>query len=446
MIMTFDASITSHLYSIPFIGILLSISLGPILFNEIWHKNYFRFAIFWSLFSLLLLVGKFGFIPTLHEWGHMVLHEYIPFILMIAALYTVTGGIHIVIRAKATPMSNSLLLLIGTFLASFIGTTGAAMLLIRPFIEMNRGRRYKTHLVIFFIFLVANVGGSLTPLGDPPLFLGYLQGVPFWWPMDHLLVPMLKLVAILISVFFIIDYNLFKKDPVLHHKRKDGERLIHITGMRNFPILLITVISVWMLGSWNAPQLGIMGLSWAEVIRNLLLLGVALLSWKITPGTIRHYNQYSWEPFKEVSRLFIGIFTTIIPVIQMLNQGISGPFEGMLNLANPGGQPDPTLYFWLTGWLSAFLDNAPTYLVFFHMAGGDAKILSLAMAPTLIAISAGSVFMGAMTYIGNAPNFMVKAIADKHHVKMPSFFGYMAWSCGILLPAFLIFSCFFLTG
>ncbi|MBW8308348.1 MAG: sodium:proton antiporter [Candidatus Paracaedibacteraceae bacterium] len=443
--MTFDANFSSHLYSLPFVGILLSISLGPILFPTIWHKNYFRFAIFWSVISLLLLIGKFGFSSTFQEWIHMLFHDYIPFILMIAALYTITGGIHIVIRARAHASTNGLLLIVGAFLASFIGTTGAAMLLIRPLLDMNRHRKYKTHLVIFFIFLVANVGGSLTPLGDPPLYLGYLQGVPFWWPMEHLFLPMVKVLLLLIAVFLVIDHYLLTKEEKQPKVREKGQRLLHITGMRNFPILLGVIMSVWMLGEWsNAPDSGMLGLTWAEILRNSLLLGFAFTSWKITPKMVRYYNQYCWEPFKEVARLFFGIFTTIIPVIQMLHQGITGPFGGLLQLANPGGHPDIKLYFWLTGWLSAFLDNAPTYLVFFHMAGGDAQALSTSMAPTLMAISAGAVFMGAMTYIGNAPNFMIKAIAEKQHIKMPSFFGYMVWSCSILLPAFMIFCWFFL--
>ncbi|WP_051908490.1 sodium:proton antiporter [Candidatus Odyssella acanthamoebae] len=443
--MTFDATFSSHIYSLPFVGILLSISLGPILFQNIWHKNYFRFAIFWSLISLTMLMGKFGFRVTLQEWIHMLFHEYIPFMLMIAALYTITGGIHIVIRVRAHAGTNGLLLLVGSFLASFIGTTGAAMLLIRPLLDMNRHRKYRIHLVIFFIFLVANVGGSLTPLGDPPLFLGYLQGIPFWWPMEHLFGPMVKVLILLIAIFLAIDHYLLTKEEKQPKVRETGQRLLHIMGMRNFPILLSVVMSVWMLGEWtDAPSSGILELTWAEIIRNILLLGFALISWKITPKMVRYYNQYCWEPFKEVARLFIGIFTTIIPVIQMLHQGITGPFGGLLQLANPGGQPDSKLYFWLTGWLSAFLDNAPTYLVFFHMAGGDAQVLSTSMAPTLMAISAGAVFMGAMTYIGNAPNFMVKAIAEKQHIKMPSFFGYMLWSCAILLPAFIIFCWIFL--
>lgn len=444
--MTFEPALSSHIYSLPFIGILLSISLGPILFSEIWHKNYFRFVIFWSLISLTFLIGKFGSAEVAHEWMHMFLHEYVPFILIIAALYTITGGIHIVIKTRAKAHTNSLFLVFGSFLASFIGTTGAAMLLIRPFLEMNRHRKHKVHLVIFFIFLVANIGGSLTPLGDPPLFLGYLQGVPFWWPMQHLFLPMLKLLLLLISVFWVLDYYLLSKETPQPKARQEGEQRFNMRGRRNLPILAGVVVAVWLLGSWkDAPPLGFFDLTWAEVIRDLLLLALAVLSWKITPKNVRHYNQYSWEPFKEVAKVFIGIFTTIIPVIQMLHQGRAGPFAPLLELANPGGQPDNTLYFWLTGWLSAFLDNAPTYLVFFHMAGGDAQVLATTLAPTLMAISAGAVFMGAMTYIGNAPNFMVKAIAEKQYVKkMPSFFGYLLWSCAILLPAFVIFCRFFL--
>ncbi len=445
--MIFESEIASLLYVIPFVGILLSISLGPILFSEIWHKNYFRITIFWLLFIVLLLVGKFGLGVTYQQWMHMFLHEYMPFILMIASLYTVTGGIHIVIKTRAKARTNTYYLLMGGLLASFIGTTGAAMLLIRPFIEMNRHRKHKVHLIIFFIFIVANIGGSLTPLGDPPLFLGYLQGVPFWWPMQHLFWPMIKMLTILLAVFWILDHYFLVKDDPQPKARGDGERRLHITGFRNFPILIAIVVSVWMFGAWDsAPQSGLFDLTWAELGRDLTLFCLAALSWKVTPGTVRYYNNYSWEPFKEVAKIFLGIFTTIIPVIQMLHQGKDGLFSGLLRLANPGGIPDNTLYFWLTGWLSAFLDNAPTYLVFYHMAGGNAVELSTTMTPTLMAISAGAVFMGAMTYIGNAPNFMVKAIAEKQNIKMPSFFGYMAWSCVILLPVLTLFSWLFLYG
>ncbi len=445
--MIFDPGLSSSLYILPFIGILLSISLGPILFPKIWHKYYFRISLFWLMLSILLMVGKFGIGATSHQWMHMFLHEYVPFILMIASLYTVTGGIHMVIKTRAKARTNTLFLFLGGVLASFIGTTGAAMLLIRPFIEMNRHRKHKVHLIIFFIFIVANIGGSLTPLGDPPLFLGYLQGVPFWWPMEHLFLPMMKMLFILLAVFWIMDHYLLHKDEPQPKARSNGERRLHITGFRNFPILIGIVLCVWMFGAWNtAPQSGIFDLTWAELGRDLSLLLLAILSWKITPGTIRYYNNYSWEPFKEVAQIFIGIFTTIIPVIQILHQGEEGMFAGLLRLANPGGIPDNTLYFWLTGWLSAFLDNAPTYLVFYHMAGGNAVKLSTTMASTLMAISAGAVFMGAMTYIGNAPNFMVKAIAEKQHIKMPSFFGYMIWSCVILLPCLALFCWFFLYG
>lgn len=445
--MIFDPGLSSVLYVLPFVGILLSISLGPILFPTIWHRNYYRISLFWLAISVLLMVGKFGVSLTYHQWMHMFLHEYIPFILMIASLYTVTGGIHIVLNTRAKARTNTVFLLFGGVLASFIGTTGAAMLLIRPFIEMNRHRKHKIHLIIFFIFIVANVGGSLTPLGDPPLFLGYLQGVPFWWPMEHLFFPMMKMLAILLAVFWAMDHYFLTKDDPQPKARSNGEKRLHITGFRNFPILIGIVLCVWMLGAWEtAPQSGIFDLTWAELGRDLSLLALAVLSWKITPGTIRYYNNYTWEPFKEVAKIFIGIFTTIIPVIQMLHQGEEGLFASLLRLANPGGVPDNTLYFWLTGWLSAFLDNAPTYLVFYHMAGGNAGVLSTTMSSTLMAISAGAVFMGAMTYIGNAPNFMVKAIAEKQHIKMPSFFGYMAWSCLILLPCLGLFCWFFLYG
>ncbi len=446
--MTFTPSLLNLAYGVPFVGMLLSIALGPLLVPDFWHRNYLKVSLGWTALVVGMLFYGFGAEQTAHQFGHMLAQEYIPFTLMIGALFTITGGIHIIVRTRATPLVNTLFLLAGALIASLIGTTGAAMLLIRPFIDMNQNRFYKTHLVVFFIFIVANIGGSLTPLGDPPLFLGYLRGVPFEWPLIHLMKPLLITLIPLLVIFLSLDTALMVRDS----RRPDHQKPIpknkkdphlSITGQVNILLLLMVVAFVWLSGMWaNSPHISFLGMSMAEALRNLGLLLLMLISLRFTSGAVRKYNHFTWEPFREVAEIFIGIFATLIPVAAMLHQGIEGPFAGLISLANPNGIPNNELYFWLTGGLSGVLDNAPTYLVFYSMiegiAGGTVSAVLSGYTQTLVAISAGSVFMGALTYIGNAPNFMVRSIAVKKHVAMPSFFGYTIWSIGILVPVFIL--------
>lgn len=435
-------------YIIPFVGMLLSIALGPLLAPNFWHHHYFKVTLGWTALVMGMLISGLGIERTTHDFAHMLTHEYIPFTLMIGALFTITGGIHIVVRTRATAIVNTLFLLVGALIASLIGTTGAAMLLIRPFLDMNKNRFYKTHLAVFFIFIIANIGGSLTPLGDPPLFLGYLRGVPFEWPLIHLFKPFLITMMPLLFIFFAFDALLMERDNRRADRMKPiprdkSEPWISITGRANILLLLCVVALVWLSGLWaNSPPLDYLGMTMAEFLRNLGLVILMILSFQFTSGVVRQYNHFSWEPFKEVAQIFIGIFATLIPVAAMLHQGPTGPFSGLVALANPNGIPDNMIYFWLTGVLSGVLDNAPTYLVFYNMiegiAGGNVTGVITSFNRTLIAISAGSVFMGALTYIGNAPNFMVRSIAMKKHVHMPSFFGYMVWSISILVPIFIL--------
>lgn len=435
-------------YIIPFVGMLLSIALGPLLAPNFWHHHYFKVSLGWTALVMGMLISGLGIERTTHDFTHMLTHEYIPFTLMIGALFTITGGIHIVVRTRATAIVNTVFLLVGALIASLIGTTGAAMLLIRPFLDMNKNRFYKTHLGVFFIFIIANIGGSLTPLGDPPLFLGYLNGVPFEWPLIHLFKPFVITMVPLLLIFFAFDALLMERDNrrADHMKpipRDKSEPWISITGRANILLLLCVVALVWLSGMWaNSPPLDYLGMTTAEFLRNLGLVILMILSFQFTSGVVRQYNHFSWEPFKEVAQIFIGIFATLIPVAAMLHQGPAGPFSGLIALANPNGIPDNMIYFWLTGVLSGILDNAPTYLVFYNMiegiAGGNVTGVITNFNRTLIAISTGSVFMGALTYIGNAPNFMVRSIAMKKHVHMPSFFGYMGWSISILVPIFIL--------
>src|SRR6185312_9777199 len=436
-------------WAIPFAGVLLSIALCPLLVPTFWHHHFGKLAAAWSLAFLLPFLLLFGVDATAVQVAHTLILEYIPFILVLFALFTIAGGICVHGSLPCSAVTNTALLGLGTVLASWMGTTGAAMLMIRPLIRANDNRKHQVHVVIFFIFLVANAGGALTPLGDPPLFLGFLKGVDFFWTTRHLLAPTLVLCGMLLAVFYALDrVYLARADERLPESADPTPpQPILIEGKVNFVFLGLVLAGVLLSGVWKP------GVSWTvldarielqNVVRDVILVAAALLSLAFTAKTTRERNHFTWGPILEVAKLFIAIFITIIPVIAMLRAGTSGAFAPVVHLVTGAdGQPVNAWYFWLSGALSSFLDNAPTYLVFFNMAGGDAQHLMTAMATTLVALSAGSVYMGAVTYIGNAPNFMVKAIAEHRNVKMPSFFGYMAWSFAILLPAFAIITVLF---
>ena len=522
----------SVLWVIPFAGMLLSIALGPILAPHFWHANYGKVAAGWIvLFSIPFLATYKG--DAFYEILHIVLLDYVPFIILLGALFTAAGGICLKGSLRGSPTVNTAILFIGTVLASWMGTTGAAMLLIRPILRANAWRKHKVHVVVFFIFLVANIGGSLTPLGDPPLFLGFLKGVDFFWTMK--LLPVMTPVALfLLAVFFIFDTIMFKKEGPAPD---DGEKVpLKLEGTINFA-LIGCIIGAILLSTWlgknkftdssvgekmkpaieaavfemkeakadlsnyvetNADAtfdesnqeyhqkrvthldavsavnqlrakkthdetmgLHVFGVtvSFSNLVRDGLLILIALLSLKLTPmyrtvkdehghevaaegeekSNVRAANGFTWEPILEVAKLFIAIFICMIPALKILQAGVNGGLSSVV-LAVQSSTNDPVnmMYFWLTGILSSFLDNAPTYVVFFNTAGGDPTSLMGPLGQTLLAISCGAVFMGAVTYIGNAPNFMVKAIAEENGVKMPSFFGYMAWSVAILIPTFII--------
>ncbi len=437
-----DGRQLSPLWGVPFAGILLSIALMPLLAPAFWHHHFGKVAAAWALAFLLPFAAMFG--PGAAGAGlvHVLLAEYLPFVILLTALYTVSGGIYIRGNLHGSPGLNTAILAIGAVLASFMGTTGASMLLIRPLIRANDNRRHKAHVIVFFIFIVSNAGGSLTPLGDPPLFLGFLKGVEFFWTVKHIFPETLFLVGTLLALFYALDgWYYHKREEVLPVDPTPDTRAIGFDGARNFWLLAAVVGLVLMSGVWKSPvsfdiagtEVGLPGL-----VRDIGLLAVTLLSLKLTPASVHADNQFGWAPMQEVAKLFAGIFLTIIPVIAMLKAGTDGPFGAIVRaVTRPDGTPDPAAYFWAAGALSSFLDNAPTYLVFFNTAGGDPAVLMTTLAPTLAAISAGAVFMGANTYIGNAPNLMVKAIAEDRGVRMPSFFGYMAWSGAVLVPLFV---------
>ena len=438
-----DGSQLSTVWGVPFAGLLLSIALMPLLTPFFWHQHFGKITAAWSLAFFLPFAVIFG--PGMASVGfmHALLEEYIPFIVLLTTLFTVAGGIHIRGNLHGSPGLNTAILAIGAVLASFMGTTGASMLLIRPLIRANDNRSHKAHVIVFFIFIVSNAGGSLTPLGDPPLFLGFLKGVEFFWTAKHIFPETLFMIGTLLAIFYIIDSWFYRRrEEVLPRDPTPDSRGIGFDGAVNFWLLGGVAGLVLLSGIWKSPvafniagtDVGLPGL-----VRDVGLTFITLLSLKITAAKVHADNQFSWGPMAEVAKLFAGIFLTIIPVIAMLKAGTSGPFGAVVSaVTRSDGTPDPAMYFWATGILSSFLDNAPTYLVFFNTAGGDAQVLMTSLASTLAAISAGAVFMGANTYIGNAPNLMVKAIAEDRDVKMPSFFGYMLWSGAVLIPLFVI--------
>ena len=438
----FDGGQLSPLWGVPFAGLLLSIALMPLLLPHFWHQHFGKVSVAWTLAFFIPFAMIFG--PSLAGINlvHAMLAEYLPFIILLTALYTVAGGIFIRGNLHGSPGLNAALLLTGAVLASFMGTTGASVLLIRPLIRANDNRKHSAHIVVFFIFIVSNAGGSLTPLGDPPLFLGFLKGVDFFWTVKHIFPETLFLIGSLLAVFYLLDSWYYRREGVQTlDPTPDSDRL-GFDGAFNFLGLVAVAGLVLLSGFWKSPVVfNVYGteVGLPSLVRDAGLIAITLLSFKLTAAKVHEDNQFSWGPMAEVAKLFVGIFLTIIPVIAMLKAGTSGPFGAVVSaVTRPDGQPDPAMYFWATGVLSSFLDNAPTYLVFFNIAGGDAQVLMTTLAPTLAAISAGAVFMGANTYIGNAPNLMVKAIAEDRGIKMPSFFGYMVWSGVVLTPLFVL--------
>ena len=435
-----DGATLSTVWVVPFAGMLLSIALGPILVPKLWHHHYGKVAAGWALALAVPFALQFGFGATTHALAHTLIAEYVPFILLLTALFTVTGGIHVKGNLHGSPGMNVALMAIGAVLASFMGTTGASMLMIRPLIRANDNRKHVAHAMVFFIFIVSNAAGSLTPLGDPPLFLGFLKGVDFFWTARHIFPETLFVVGSLLLIFYFLDRWFYRQEGVRAVDPTPDTPGFGIEGSINFVLLGGVVALVLMSGIWKpgiAFDIAGTEVGLPQIVRDAALVGITLLSLALTQRKVREANQFSWAPMQEVAKLFAGIFVTMVPVLAMLKAGEAGAFAAVTRAVTaPDGTPLPWAYFWFSGALSSFLDNAPTYLVFFNLAGGDPAELMTTLAPTLAAISAGSVFMGANTYIGNAPNFMVKAIAEDRNIAMPSFFGYMLWSGAVLIPLF----------
>ncbi len=438
-----DGTKLSLLWALPFAGILLCIATGPVLYHHLWEHHYGKFAAFWAALVIVPLFFVTDATTVVHTLSHTVLLEYMPFILLLLALFTVAGGIYVEGNLHDSVFTNTALLGFGTLIASVVGTTGASMILIRPLIRANDDRRTNVHVVVFFIFLVSNIGGSLSPLGDPPLFLGFLRGVDFFWTTEHIFPETLFAAGIVLAIFMVLDVWLHHREGNLPAKKDPTpDSPLHLHGKINLLLLVVIIGAILMSASWKPGiTFTVLGtpLALQDLLRDAIFVLVTFASLWLTKTEHRKANDFKWGPIEEVALLFAGIFICIVPVMAMLQAGAQGPFAPLVALvSHADGTPNNAAYFWLTGILSSFLDNAPTYLVFFELTGGDARTLMTTGAATLAAISAGAVFMGANTYIGNAPNFMVYAIARDAGVKMPSFFGYLLWSGAVLIPVFLL--------
>ncbi len=430
-------------WALPFVGLLLSIAVGPLVIPNVWHAHYGKIALVWSTLTLAPLAMFHGFPAAWAALVHAILGEYLRFITLLASLYVVAGGILVTGSVRPTPLANAAMLALGTVIASIVGTTGAAMILIRPLLRANSARLHNVHVVVFFIFLAANIGGALSPLGDPPLFVGFLHGIDFFWNTTHLWRQTALTVALVLGAFVVVDLWYYRQDCRVAAAGEPREPL-RIHGLVNLPLIALIVAAILLSAGWKGGvvlDIGDTTLRLQDLIRDVALLAIAVASLMFTPEEHRARNGFTWEPIREVAKLFAGIFVCVVPLTAMLHAGPAGPFSFALTLmTDAAGEPRNSAYFWITGTLSAVLDNAPTYLVFFELSGGDAARLMSEHAATLAAISLGAVYMGALTYVGNAPNFMIYAIATERGVKMPSFFGYMIWSCAVLLPVFAIVS------
>jgi Na+/H+ antiporter NhaD/arsenite permease-like protein len=437
-------------WALPFAGILLTIASVPLFSPRFWHNHYGKLAFVWATLALAPMAALRSVDMAFAALAHALLGDYLGFIAILFALYVVAGGILVTGTLRGTPLVNTLLITFGTLIASIVGTTGAAMILIRPLLRANSARVNNVHVVVFFIFLVCNIGGALSPLGDPPLFIGFLNGVDFLWPLQNLWRPTVFAAACVLAVFIVIDMWFFFR----HDRRveivgeKPAREPLRVHGLLNLLLLALIIAAVIDSALWKP------GIAWTiygvelalqDLARDSVLLLAALASLWLTPDEHRKANGFSFEPILEVALLFAGIFVCAVPVEAMLDAGHDGAFSWLLAAVTAhDGSPHEVMYFWLTGILSAILDNAPTYLVFFQLAGGNAADLMGPLAPALAAMSMGAVYMGALTYIGNAPNFMIYAIASERGIKMPSFFGYLGWSIIVLVPVFTAITILFI--
>ncbi len=430
--------------ALPFVGILLSIALFPLLAPRFWHHHYPKVATAWGLALVVPFVSSHG-TAAAREILHMALLDYVPFIALIGTLFVIGGGILVRGTLRGSPGVNTAIMAAGAALASWIGTTGAAVLLVRPLLRANRERRRKAHTVVFFIFLVANIGGVLTPLGDPPLFLGFLHGVPFFWSLS-LWRELLLVAGLLLAVYVALDtYHWRREDAAVRAPSQVPHEPLRVEGWHNFIFLAAVLGAVVVSGIWHPGAVSVLGVAVPiqNLARDATLVALVAGSLATTSRRTRKDNGFTWGPVREVAILFAAIFATIVPVLLVLRAGEGGALGPLIRAVRTPGQ-----FFWATGLLSSLLDNAPTYLAFLSTAIGRLApglpereaVLRLVGEnhAYLQAIATGAVFMGANTYIGNAPNFMVKSIAEEAGIEMPSFFGYiLRYTLPCLVPIFL---------
>jgi Na+/H+ antiporter NhaD/arsenite permease-like protein len=436
-----EIALPGLIWAAPFLGLLGSIAVLPALAPRFWHRRVGAVAGFWI--AALLLPQAVAATPaaaTASAW-HAVLIEYLPFITLLSALYAAGGGVLIRGGPAGSPAGNTLMLAAGMALGVVMGQAGAAMVLINPLLRANAHRHRKVHLVLFVIVLVANASGALTPLGNPPLYIGFLEGVPFFWTTRHLLAPLLLLAAVLLAAFYLIDRRLAAGE-----RAAPAPERLRVRGWGNAALILLTAAVVLAQNATTGGEASLFGQKVAVTRLAAIgaLVAVTILSAKLTPRAIHQANEFSWGPMIEVGKLFLAIFITIEPVLRMLEAGLHGPFAWVLRLTLSGaGDPRPAAYFWLPGILSAFLDNGPTYLMFFKLAALHPPAFEPGQVRALAALSAGAVFFGGLTYIGNAPNMMLRGVAAHRGVRMPGFFGFMAMAAAVLLPVFALLTAAF---
>ena len=420
------AEFISLLWAAPFCGIIFSMSLLPILWPKLWNRYSCYVSIFWTTVYAFSVMCFFGMYKAVGAVIEPIIFDYIPFISLISALYIVSGGIFIDFPRACGPFFNTICLFFGSIIAGWIGTTGASALLIRSFLRVNLGRRHSTHLMVFFIFLVANIGGAATPLGDPPLFIGFLKGIDFFWFGKRLYPIILGTTITLCLIFFLVDFVLFRLDHGIFYEKIDGP-FLKVQGLENIALIAVILLVVIFCNFNGEFVLCGKSFSYASALRNALLILVSFVSLKVTPAEIYKKNDFSFAPIKEIAELFAGIFIMIAPIIDILHQGTSGKLGWIFEWIAPGGEFMASRCFWASGILSSILDNAPTFLIFFHLTSGDPHVLMTVKSNILTAFSVSTVFMGALTYIGNAPNLIVKSISINHGVKVPTFLGYVGW-------------------
>jgi len=434
-----DGSSLTWPWALPFIGILLSIAIGPLLFPKIWHAHYGKIVLAWAALTLAPLAIFLGASVALATVLQVMLSDYVSFILLLFALYTVAGGILVSGSIRTSPWTNIGIVALGTIMASFVGTTGASLILVRPLIRANERRRHNVHVVVFFILLAGNIGGALTPLGDPPLFVGFLHGVDFWWPARNLWLQTVVVSVLVLAVFLIVDLWLFRSETTPAQASFEPLRLRRLINFVLFGAIVAAILgsATWKPGI--AFHVYTVKVELQNLSRDAALVLIAIVSLVLTRDEHRAANGFTWQPIREVAILFAGIFIAIAPVMAMLQAGPAGAFAFLLHAVTAhDGSPHEAAYFWLTGILSAFLDNTPTYVVFFELAGGDPKTLTGPLAGTLASMSMGAVYMGALTYIGNAPNLIIRSIAEECGIKMPNFFAYTLWAGLVLIPLFVL--------